>query len=67
MSPAMNDLQFAGFIMHLKSQQQGIPIKAAASLIGKQPTLVLGKELQVSNRLCHVLLPECDLMYCRIC
>ena len=51
---AMNDLQFAGFIVHLKSQQQGMPIKKAATLIGKQPgtnVWVLGKELQVSNRL----------------
>ena len=54
MSMAMNDLQFAGFILHLKSQQQGMPIKKAATLIGKQPgtnVWVLGKELQVSNRL----------------
>ena len=52
MSLAMNDLQFAGFILQLKSQQQGMQIKKAASLIGKQPgtnVWVLGKQLQVSN------------------
>ena len=52
MSLAMNDLQFAGLILHLKGNQQGMPIKKAACVIGKQPCTdvwVLGKELQVSN------------------
>ena len=52
MSLAMSDLQFARFILHLKRNQQGMPIRRAACVIGQQPCTnvwVLGKELQVSN------------------
>ena len=52
MSLAMKDIQFVGFILHLKWDQQGLPIRRAASVIGKQPcsdVWVLGEELQVSN------------------
>ena len=52
MSLAMNDLQFAGFILHLKRNQQGMPIRKAACVIRQQPCTnvwVLGQELQVSN------------------
>ena len=51
MTLAMNDLQFATFIIHIKSHQQDMPIRKAACVIGRQPcgnVWVLGKDLQVS-------------------
>ena len=52
MSLAMNDLQVAAFILHLKSNNQSTSIRKAASVIGQQAcgsVWVMGKDLQVSK------------------
>ena len=55
MALAMNEAEFASFLMFLKSKQ-GMPIRKAATVIGQQPcgqVWVMGKDIQVSSTLLH--------------
>ena len=58
MALAMNEAEFASFLMFLKCNipKQGMPIRKAATVIGQQPcgqVWVMGKDIQVSSTLLH--------------